>query len=124
GYRANPEFALRTVQAAQDAGADLVVLCDTNGGSLPEFIADAVQAVRQVLRVPVGIHCHNDSDLATANSLAAVANGAIQVQGTINGIGERCGNADLVCVAANLALKQGYEVLRDGGVARLTEVSR
>lgn len=124
GFRHNRDFALRTVQAAQEAGADLIALCDTNGGSLPEFVAEAVAAVRRELRVPVGIHCHNDSDLATANSLAAVAHGAIQVQGTINGIGERCGNADLICVIANLALKKGFEVLQPGGAAHLTEVSR
>ncbi len=124
GYRANPEFALRTVQAAQDAGASLVVLCDTNGGRLPEEVAAAVDAVRKVLTIPVGIHCHNDCDLATANSLIAVDHGAIQVQGTINGIGERCGNADLISAAANLAVKKGYQVLRPGGVEKLTELSR
>jgi len=124
GFRANPEFALKTVQAAQDAGASTIILCDTNGGRLPEDIAAAVDAVRRELRIPVGIHVHNDGELAVANSLTAVDHGAIQVQGTINGIGERCGNADLISVIGNLALKKGYDVLKPGGLGRLTELSR
>ncbi len=125
GYRNNPEFALLTIQAAQNAGAELVVLCDTNGGNLPEQIVEGVAVARQALSIPVGIHCHNDSDVAVANSLAAVDGGAIQVQGTINGIGERCGNADLISVIANLALKkEGYELLTAGGVQHLAELSR
>lgn len=124
GYRANPEYALKTLQAAEQAGAAIAVLCDTNGGSLPDWITEAVQAARKALKIPVGIHCHNDSDVACANSLAAVREGAIQVQGTINGIGERCGNADLITVVANLALKQGYEVLTSDGLEHLTELSR
>src|SRR5207237_4012702 len=99
-------------------------LCDTNGGTLPEEIAAAVETVRRHLRVEMGIHCHNDSDVAVANTLAAVAHGATQVQGTFNGIGERCGNVDLVSVIANLALKRGREVLQPGSLARLTDVSR
>jgi 2-isopropylmalate synthase len=125
GFRANPEFALKTVKAAEAAGASHIVLCDTNGGRLPEEIAAAVDAVQRELRVPVGIHCHNDCELAVANSLIAVDRGAVQVQGTINGIGERCGNVDLVAVIANLALKKtGYTVLQAGGLSRLTELSR
>ncbi len=124
GFRANPEFALKTWKAAEEAGADLIVLCDTNGGRLPEEIAAAVDAVRKELRIPVGIHCHNDSEVAVANSLAAVDHGAVHVQGTINGIGERCGNADLISVMANLSLKKGYEVLRNNGLQHLTELSR
>jgi 2-isopropylmalate synthase len=124
GYAANPRYALRTVQAAQKAGAEIIVLCDTNGGSLPERIVEALTAVKQELTIPIGIHCHNDCDVAVANSLAAVDSGAVQVQGTINGIGERCGNADLVSVAANLALKKGHSVLNGQGVSRLTELSR
>jgi len=125
GFRSNPEFALKTVKAAEESGASLIVLCDTNGGRLPEEIAAAVDAVRKELRVPVGIHCHNDCELAVANSLIAVDHGAVQVQGTINGIGERCGNVDLVAVIANLALKKtGYEVLRNSGLTHLTELSR
>jgi 2-isopropylmalate synthase len=124
GFRANPDYALRTLEAAQDGGASVVILCDTNGGSMPEQIAEAVRRVRRELKCQVGIHCHNDCDLATANSLTAVREGATQVQGTLNGLGERCGNADLVCVIANLALKQGHELLLPGAIERLTETSR
>jgi 2-isopropylmalate synthase len=103
----------------------MVILCDTNGGTLPEEIADRVAKVRQALPgVALGIHCHNDCDVATANSLAAVAQGATQVQGTINGIGERCGNADLVSIIANLTLKRDYDVLQPGSLRHLTELSR
>jgi 2-isopropylmalate synthase len=125
GYFNNPEYALKTIQAAQDAGAQIVVLCDTNGGRLPEEIIEGVKAAGKVLSIPIGIHCHNDCDVAIANSLAAVDHGAIHVQGTINGIGERCGNADLITVVANLALKkQDYDVLCDEGIEHLTELSR
>jgi 2-isopropylmalate synthase len=124
GWAANPDYALQTLKAAEEAGAEIAILCDTNGGSLPERIVEGVDAARRALSIPVGIHCHNDCDVAVANSLAAVAQGAVQVQGTINGVGERCGNADLVSVVANLALKQGCEVLRTDGVRRLTELSR
>ncbi len=124
GFFANPEYAVQTVRAAQGAGAAVVILCDTNGGRLPDEIAAAVEKVRQTLRVDLGIHCHNDCDVAVANTLAAISKGATQVQGTINGIGERCGNVDLVSVLANLALKRGYEVLQPDSLPRLTEVSR
>ncbi|HSG70653.1 MAG TPA: citramalate synthase, partial [Planctomycetaceae bacterium] len=124
GYRANPEFALKTIQAAQEGGASIVVLCDTNGGSLPEGIAEAVEAARRALSIPVGIHTHNDGDLATINSLVAVDHGAIQVQGTINGIGERCGNADLISVLGNHCLKKGHTALNGDGLQHLTELSR
>ncbi|HUY31718.1 MAG TPA: citramalate synthase [Pirellulales bacterium] len=125
GWQANRAYALRTVRAAAEAGAGLVVLCDTNGGGMPDEMAEMTRAVRGELPAPVGIHCHNDCDLAVANSLAAVDAGAVQVQGTINGIGERCGNADLISVIANLALKkEGYEVLRPESLPRLTELSR
>jgi 2-isopropylmalate synthase len=125
GFRRNPDYALRTLQAAASAGARWIVLCDTNGGSLPEQVAEAVAEVRRAIAVPLGIHTHNDCELGVANSLAAVRQGAAQVQGTINGIGERCGNVDLCSVVANLALKYpGYDVLRPGSLAHLTEVSR
>jgi len=125
GYFHNREFALRTIRAAEQAGARLIALCDTNGGRLPEEIAEAVEAARQAVSVPLGIHCHNDCELAVANSLRAVDCGAMQVQGTINGIGERCGNADLISVVANLVLKkQGFSALIEGGAKRLTELSR
>lgn len=125
GFRRNPDHALSTLRAAADAGAAWIVLCDTNGGSLPEQIAEAVAQVAREIRVPLGIHTHNDGDLAIANALAAVGQGARQVQGTINGIGERCGNADLCSVVANLSLKYpGFEVLRPDKLVHLTEVSR
>jgi 2-isopropylmalate synthase len=125
GFKANPDYALGTLKAALEGGAMMLVLCDTNGGTLPEDIAERVAKVKQALPgVELGIHCHNDSDVATANSLAAIYQGAVQVQGTINGIGERCGNADLVSIIANLVLKRGYDVLRPGSVQRLTELSR
>ena len=124
GYKADPDFALETLRAAADAGAEICVLCDTNGGSLPEFVSEAVAEAGRAVRCPVGIHCHNDSDLATANTLAAVRAGAVQVQGTINGVGERCGNADLIAAAANLSLKMKCDVLGPGGLEHLTELSR
>ena len=125
GTKSNPEYALKTIRAAAEAGASIVVLCDTNGGTLPEEIAEFTRRAIAALPVPVGIHCHNDCELAVANSLAAVDAGAVQVQGTINGFGERCGNADLISVVANLVLKkQGYEALDPGGVEHLTELSR
>jgi 2-isopropylmalate synthase len=124
GFRQNPEYALKTLQAAQDAGATTIILCDTNGGTLPEEIGATVEKARNALRVAIGIHCHNDSDVAGANSLVAVAKGATQVQGTINGIGERCGNADLITIIPNLVIKRGYEVLLPDSLPRLTELSR
>ncbi|MGC8639548.1 MAG: citramalate synthase [Isosphaeraceae bacterium] len=125
GFRRNPEYALRTLQQAADAGAAWIILCDTNGGSLPEQIAEAVEQVIREIKVPLGIHTHNDGELAVANSLAAVNRGVRQVQGTINGLGERCGNADLCSVIANLAIKYpDYQVLQPGKLAHLTEVSR
>jgi 2-isopropylmalate synthase len=125
GFKRNPEYALKTLQAAADAGARWLVLCDTNGGSLPDEVAEAVAEVRRSFSVPIGIHTHNDCDMAVANTLVAVARGASQVQGTINGIGERCGNVDLCSVIANLSLKlPGYQLLQPGKLARLTEVSR
>jgi 2-isopropylmalate synthase len=125
GWKLNPEYALSTVRAAAEAGAKLIVMCDTNGGTMPEEIVEMTRAAIAGLPVPVGIHCHNDCELAVANSLAAVEAGAVQVQGTINGLGERCGNVDLVSVIANLAVKkQGYSVLEPASIEHLTELSR
>ena len=123
GFTDNAEFALECCRAAADAGADLVCLCDTNGGRLPDQIAAAVDAVRAAIATPVGIHCHNDSELAVANTLTAVQHGAVQVQGTINGIGERCGNVDLCAVIANLQLKMGYKVVSATQLRHLRELS-
>ncbi len=124
GFAANPEYARQCVLAAQEAGASCIVLCDTNGGSMPERIVEGMEAVRGDLSVRIGVHPHNDGGLAVANSISAIKHGAVQVQGTINGIGERCGNVDLTTVAANLALKLGYDVLVAGGLAKLRDVSR
>lgn len=131
GWKANPEYAAKTIQAAAEAGAMRIVMCDTNGGSLPEEIAALTKEAAAAVDVPLGIHCHNDCELAVANSLAAVDAGATHVQGTINGIGERCGNVDLISVMGNLALKKkrGYSVLGCGSadpdpVEHLTELSR
>ena len=125
GWKLNDQYAKQTIQAAAQAGASMIVLCDTNGGTLPEEIAELTRAASEAVDVPVGIHCHNDCDLGVANSLSAVDAGAVQVQGTINGFGERCGNADLISVIANLAVKKkGMEVLRDESIRHLTELSR
>lgn len=125
GFKQNAEYALKAIQAAAEAGAAVVVLCDTNGGSMPEEIGQITRDALGKLSVPVGIHCHNDCDLAVANTLAAVDAGAVHVHGTINGFGERCGNADLISVLANLSLKkEGYEVLDPPSVEHLTELSR
>lgn len=126
GYKANPDYALETLKAALAGGASRLVLCDTNGGSLPIWIRQVVGEVREKIggRPALAIHTHNDCGLAVANSLAAVQGGAVQVQGTINGIGERCGNVDLTTVAANLKLKLSYDCLSDESFPRLTEVSR
>jgi 2-isopropylmalate synthase len=125
GFKHNPKYALQTLRSAVDAGATALILCDTNGGTLPVDIAAAVKQVKEAFpKTDIGIHCHNDCDVAVANSLAAVREGATQVQGTINGIGERCGNVDLVSVIANLGLKLGYDVLRPGSLQHLTELSR
>ncbi len=125
GYRADADYAIKTLESAVAGGALRLVLCDTNGGSLPEFIAQVVEDIRRRFPdVVIGIHCHNDAGLSVANTLSAVAAGARHVQGTINGIGERCGNADLMSVVPNLVLKCGYECLSAGAMRRLTEVSR
>lgn len=124
GYKKNREYALKVLQEAQASGADAMVLCDTNGGSLPAEIAEIVGAIKEKIKGMLGIHVHNDGDLAVANTLAAVNQGVRQVQGTINGIGERCGNADLCSIIPNLVLKMGYRCLEDKGLRKLTEVSR
>jgi 2-isopropylmalate synthase len=123
GFKANRDYSLRVVETAASAGADVVVLCDTNGGSLPHEITTAVNAVRKQTRIPLGIHTHNDSELAVANTLAAVNAGVTQVQGTINGYGERCGNANLCSIIPALKLKMGIDCLTDEQLAKLTEVS-
>ena len=123
GYRDDPEYALGTVRVAAEAGAVLVCLCDTNGATLPCDVERIVREVASALKVPLGIHCHNDSDCAVANSLVAVQAGAVQVQGTINGYGERCGNADLISIIPALKLKMGLPVVTDEQLERLTETA-
>ena len=123
GFKRNPEFSLRVVEAAAMAGAEAVVLCDTNGGSLPPDVEAAVGAVVDHVDCQVGIHLHNDTGCGVANALAAVRAGATQVQGTINGYGERVGNCDLVPIMANLELKMGIQCLPEGRLANLTSVA-
>jgi len=122
GFRRNRAYALEAVQTAAEAGAEVAVLCDTNGGMLPSWVSDIVGEVAQV-GVPLGIHCHNDTGCAVANTLAAVDSGAMHVQGTINGYGERTGNADLVSVIANLELKYGWPLLPAGALREATRLS-
>jgi len=126
GYRANPDYALKCVKAGYDAGARWVVLCDTNGGSLPHEVEAIVrEVVKLVPGSHIGVHCHNDSDNAVANSLAAVLAGARQIQGTLNGLGERCGNANLTSIIPNLVLKMGFETgVSATDMTKLTHVSR
>ncbi|WP_192496498.1 citramalate synthase [Chlorobium phaeovibrioides] len=124
GYRDNPRFALEMLMAAAEGGATRMVLCDTNGGTLPHEVAETVRVVLEKTGVPVGIHCHNDSDLAVANSIAAVMAGATHVQGTINGIGERCGNANLISIIANLMLKLPDTRTSVVDLAQLTSLSK
>jgi 2-isopropylmalate synthase len=123
GYAEDPAYAVRVLSAAEDAGADRLVLCDTNGGTLSGEAARVVSEVGAGVRVPLGVHFHDDTSSAVANSVLAVQAEALQVQGTVNGYGERCGNADLVAIAANLGLKLGLDVLPEDGVARLTEIA-
>ncbi len=123
GFKANPGYSLHVLEVAAEAGADCLVLCDTNGGALPDEITAAVKAVRKRTTVPLGIHAHNDGELAVANSLAAVQAGVAQIQGTINGYGERCGNANLCSIIPALKLKMGIDCVTDEQLAKLTEVS-
>ncbi|HYF82072.1 MAG TPA: citramalate synthase [Clostridia bacterium] len=124
GYQSNPEYALCTLMAAQAAGADWLVLCDTNGGCFPSEISTIVKRVSETLKVPIGIHTHNDCGMAVANSIMAVQSGAVQVQGTINGYGERCGNANLCTIIPNLQLKRKYQLIDDYNMGGLTRLSR
>jgi 2-isopropylmalate synthase len=124
GYKANPGYAMKTLQAAVDGGASALVLCDTNGGAFPDEIRDAVRLVIDAHGLEVGIHCHNDAGMAVANSVMAVDAGASHVQGTYIGFGERCGNANLSTVIANLQLKRGYACIPDENMKNLTVTAR
>ncbi|MFC4599994.1 citramalate synthase [Cohnella hongkongensis] len=124
GYKANPDYALAALAKAKEAGAAWIVLCDTNGGTLPGEIREIVSRVASVIDAPIGIHTHNDCELAVANALAAVTAGARQIQGTINGYGERCGNANLCSIIPTLQLKMGYACVSDEQLKSLTGVAR
>ena len=123
GYKNNPEFSLRVLEAAAEAGADCLVLCDTNGGSLPHQVKDIVSEVTGYVDTAVGVHLHNDTGCGVANAIAGVRGGATQVQGTINGYGERVGNCDLVPIIANLSLKMGVETIGEDRIENLTAVA-
>ena len=123
GYKADSSYALETLRAAIRGGAEIVVLCDTNGGTMPWEVERIIRDLKPVLAHPFGIHTHNDSECAVINSLAAIREGATQVQGTINGVGERCGNANLISIMADLELKMGYQCLPEGNVAKLYDLS-
>jgi 2-isopropylmalate synthase len=123
GYRSDPAYALETLRAAARGGAETLVLCDTNGGSLPWQVAEIVRAVRAAVKHPLGVHTHDDAGCAVANALAAVKEGAVQVQGTVNGYGERCGNANLCSIIPSLELKMGLRCLPDGHLPALHELS-
>jgi len=124
GYRSSADYAMQSLDAAVRAGVDMVVLCDTNGGTLVGDVGDITAAVTGQMKTPVGVHFHNDSGVATANSIAAVEAGAVSVQGTMNGFGERCGNCDLTSIIPNLVLKLGYDCSSGSSLVHLTETSR
>ncbi len=123
GYKNNPEYALKTIAKALDAGADCIILCDTNGGTLPAEVKEIVQAVKERMNTPIGIHTHDDIDMGVANSIAAIDAGAVQVQGTFNGLGERCGNADLGTIIGILHTKYKLKSIPDANVSKLMETS-
>ena len=124
GFAANPKYAMQTLKAAADGGADMIVLCDTNGGSLPSHIQNAIRKIQAEISIPLGIHCHNDSEMAVANTLAAIECGVVMAQGTINGYGERCGNANLCSVIPNLEIKMGYKTIGSERLTLLTGAAR
>ncbi|MFH1824274.1 MAG: citramalate synthase [Candidatus Firestonebacteria bacterium] len=123
GFRANKEYAIKTLKAAEESGVDYIILCDTNGGTLPFEIRDIIEEVKKYVNLPLGMHAHNDSDVAVANTLIAVQCGVSMVQGTINGYGERCGNANLCSVIPDLQVKMGYMCLPSNKLKELTSLS-
>ena len=124
GYKNNPQYALSTLMAAQEAKADWIVLCDTNGGTFPDEVQSVIKEVKEKINIPLGIHVHNDSEMAVANTILAVKEGVAMVHGTINGYGERCGNANLCSIIPNLKLKMGIDCITDDQLKKITEVSR
>jgi len=123
GFKSDPEYALATLEAAVEGGADWIVLADTNGGTLPWEVEDIIKKVKERIKIPLGIHTHNDSGVAVTNSIIAVKEGITQVQGTINGYGERCGNANLCTIIPILQLKMGYQVIPEEKLAQLTDLA-
>ena len=124
GFKNNSHYALSTLDAAQAAGADWIVLCDTNGGTFPDEVQAIIKEVKKRITVPLGIHTHNDAEMAVANTILAVKEGVLMVHGTINGYGERCGNANLCSIIPNLKLKMGIDCITDGQLKKMTELSR
>ena len=124
GFKSNPQYALSTLKTARDAKADWIVLCDTNGGTLPDEVQSITKEVKKKIKVPLGIHVHNDTEMAVANTLLAVKEGVQMVHGTINGYGERCGNANLCSIIPNLKLKMKIDCITDAQLKKITEVSR
>jgi len=124
GYKSNPRYTLDTIRAAAESGADTVVLCDTNGGTMPLDIQKVIREVKKELAIPLGIHAHNDSGMSIANSIIALQSGAVHVQGTINGYGERCGNADLCIIIPNIHLKLNFPKLKAWQLKKLTKMSK
>jgi len=123
GFKANPEYALKTLQQAAKAGANNLTLCDTNGGTLPHEVRHAILRVKRAVKTPLGIHCHNDSELAVANSIQAVGEGCVLVQGTVNGFGERCGNANLMSIIPDLQFKMGLKCFSPAKMKELSPLS-
>ncbi len=123
GYKLNPSYALETLKAAERGGAEMLVLCDTNGGTMPWEVVEMIRAVKDITSTPLGIHAHNDSECGVANTLMAVKEGCVHVQGTINGYGERCGNANLCAIIPNLEIKMGLKCLPEGKLSKLYEIA-
>ena len=124
GFKDDPEYALKTLKSAEKAGADCIILCDTNGGTLSMEIKEIIEQVKKQIKTPLGIHVHNDNGLAVANSITAVETGIAQIQGTINGYGERCGNANLCTIIPNIKLKLSVSCISDKQLATLVDVSK
>ncbi|MCM8790353.1 MAG: citramalate synthase [Candidatus Omnitrophica bacterium] len=124
GYKGNKDYAIRCIKAAESAGAERIVLCDTNGGTMTSQVFEIIEELRTTVKTPLGIHAHNDCEMAVANSIAAVQAGCVHVQGTMNGYGERCGNANLVSIIANLKLKMGLDCISDLQLKTLSEAAR
>ncbi|MBF0483945.1 MAG: citramalate synthase [Candidatus Omnitrophica bacterium] len=123
GFKANPQYAIKTVQAAQNAGADCIVLCDTNGGTLPHQVAAIISELQKHIKAPLGIHTHNDLDMAVSNSIIAVMAGCTQIQGTFNGLGERCGNANLTTIIGILSTKMGLQTIPEKNLKNLKQTA-